>query len=98
MAILGSASAPSQHTVNFDDLLSTTLFNYVEGGNLADNIFRDSAFLAYLRNNGGVTEQSGGERIALPLMYGKNSTAKSYENYDVIDTTPQDGISTALTH
>jgi len=96
MATLGSSSAPSQHTINYDDLLTTTLFNYVDGGNLADNIFRDSAFLAYLRNNGGVTEQGGGERIAMPLMYGKNTTAKSYEGYDVIDTTPQDGITTAF--
>jgi hypothetical protein len=96
MSTIGSASAPSQHTINYDDLLSTTLFNYVDGGNLADNIFKDSAFLSYLRNNGGVDFQDGGERIAQALMYGKNSTAKSYENYDVIDTTPQDGITTAF--
>lgn len=96
MSTLGSSLAPSQHTVNYDDLLSTTLFNYVDGGNLADNIFKDSAFLAYLRANGGVDKQGGGERIAMPLMYGKNSTAKSYEGYDIIDTTPQDGITTAF--
>ncbi len=96
MATLGDGSAPSQNTVNYDDLLSTTLFNYVNGQNLADNIFRDSAFLAFLRNNEGVQEQGGGERIAMPLMYGRNSTAKSYEGYDVLDTTPQDGITTAF--
>lgn len=28
MSTIGEASAPSQHTINYDALLSTTLFNY----------------------------------------------------------------------
>lgn len=96
MSTLGDASAPSQHTVNYDDLLSTTLYGYAAGGSLVDNIFKDSAFLAALREFDGVVRQDGGERIALPLMYGGNSTVKSYSGYDTLDTTPQDGITTAF--
>lgn len=96
MSTIGDPIAPSQHTINYDDLLSSTLFNYVNGGALIDNIFRDSAFLAYLRSSGKIMKQGGGERIAMPLMYGKNETVKSYENYEVIDTTPQDGMTTAF--
>lgn len=89
MATIGDAIAPSQNTINYDDLLTTTLFNYQTSGALADNIFKDSAFLAGLRLMNGIDEQAGGERIAIPLMYAKNQTVKSYENYDVLDTTPR---------
>lgn len=96
MATIGDSSAPSTNTIYYDALLTTTLNNYVEGGTLFDNIFRDSAFLAYMKNNAAIMTQDGGERIAMPLMYGKNTTVKSYENYDVLDTTPQDGLTTAF--
>ena len=96
MATIGDTSAPSTNTTYYDALLSTTLNNYVQGGTLFDNIFKDSAFLAFIRSKGSVTTQNGGERIAMPLMYGKNSTVKSYEGYDILDTTPQDGMTTAF--
>ena len=96
MATLGDSGAPSQNTINYDSLLSTTLNGYALGGSMVDNIFKDSAFLAALREFGGVVRQDGGERIAMPLMHGKNSTFKSYAGYDVIDTTPQDGMTTAF--
>ena len=32
----------------------------------------------------------------MPLMHGVNNTFKSYAGYDVIDTTPQDGMTTAF--
>jgi len=96
MATIGSGSAPSQNTVNYDALLTTTLDAYVGSGSLADNIFKDSAFLAAMRLNGGVVEQNGGERIRAPLMYGENSTVKSYSGDEIIDTTLQDGITTAF--
>jgi len=51
--------------------------------------------LAALREFDGVDFQDGGERIACPLMYGKNKTIKSYDGYDTLDTTPQEGITTA---
>lgn len=93
MSTLG-ASAPSQHTVNYDSLLSTTLFNYRK--TMVDNIFKSSGFLALLRQKGGVEYQNGGERIAQPLMYEINNTVKSYSKYDTLNTTPTDGITTAF--
>ena len=94
MATIGDSGAPSSNTVNYDALLSTTLFAYKK--QLYDNIFKESAFLAALRRYDGVMRQDGGERIACPLLYGKNETVKSYSGYDLIDTTPQDGLTTAF--
>ena len=55
------ASAPSQHTMNYDALLSTTLMAYRPS--LIDNIFKSSAFLAALRKYDGIEYQDGGERV-----------------------------------
>ena len=96
MATVGSTSAPSTNTVYYDALLSTTLDAVVGSGQLFDNIFKDSAFLAALRDMGAVDKQNGGERIRAPLMYETNSTVKSYSGEEVLDTTLQDGITTAF--
>jgi len=88
------ASAPSSYTVNYDALLSTTLFAYRE--TLVDNIFKSNAFLALLRKNGGVDYQDGGERVGYPLLYEENDTFKSYKGYDTLTVKPQDGITTAF--
>lgn len=90
----GGTNVPSQTTEYHDALLSTTLANY--SPTLADNIFKENAVLAALREFGGVRHQNGGERVRLPLMYEKNSTVKSIDGYEIIDTTPQDGITTAF--
>lgn len=96
MATIGDTGAPSTNTVYYDALLSTTLDAYVGGGTMFDQIFKDSAFLAFLRLSNSVIKQNGGERIRMPLMYDDNNTIKSYSNYDVLDTTPQDGMTTAF--
>jgi len=96
MATIGDTGAPSTNTLYYDALLSTTLDSYVGSGNMFDNIFKDSAFLAFLRQSNAVQMQNGGERIRAPLMYGKNSTVKSYSDYETLDTTPQDGMTTAF--
>lgn len=96
MATVGDTSAPSTNTVYYDALLSTTLDAYVGSGSMFDNIFKDSAFMAVLRQSDAVQFQNGGERIRAPLMYGKNSTVKSYSDFDTLDTTPQDGMTTAF--
>ena len=93
MSTIGT-TAPSQHTINYNDLLSTTLFNY--RSTIFDNIFKQSAYMAALKTYGGVDYQNGGERIQRLLMYETNSTAKSYRGYDIIDTTPQDGFTSAF--
>ena len=86
MATIGGSDARSQNTRNYDALLSTTMMAYRK--KLVDNIMKDSAFLAFLRNNGAIKKQNGGERIAIPLMYGKNETIKTVGGYETLDTTP----------
>ena len=94
MATVGDSSAPSTNTVYYDALLTTTLAAYRK--TMYDNIFKDSAFLSYLRMSDAIIKQDGGERIAIPLMYGKNSTVKTHGGYSSLDTTPQDGMTTAF--
>lgn len=74
-------------------LLSTTLKNYRK--TLVDNIHKSNALFYYLKKNGGIKELDGGERVVVPLMYGKNTTATSYSGYDALDVTPQTGIDSA---
>lgn len=96
MATVGDTGAPSTNTLYYDALLTTTLDGYVSSGSLFDNIFKDSAFLAALRMMDAIQTQNGGERVRAHLMYGDNSTVKSYTGYDTLDTTPQDGLTTAF--
>ena len=94
MSTVGSSTAPSYHTLYYDSLLSTTLMAYRP--KMVDNIFKSSAFLAALRKYGGVDYQDGGERIQQLLMYEANSTVSSYQGYEQLDTTPQDGMTSAF--
>ena len=94
MATIGDTGSPSTNTVYYDSLLSTTLAAYRK--TLYDNIFKDSAFLAYLRMSDAIIKQNGGERVALPLLYGDNNTVKTHSGYEIIDTTPQEGMTTAF--
>lgn len=83
-------------TVNYDSVLSTTLFNYRK--TLEDNISKTNAFIWQLMKkdaNGYVKIDSIGDRAAIPLMY-ELGTADSFAGYDVLDTTPMDGITTAF--
>src|SRR5574343_137275 len=93
---------PSSRTINYDAVLSLCLENLREG--LFDQIFSSTAFLsalygAYGRKKArgkGIRMVNGGERIRVPLLYAKNSTVGSYTVYYTLDTTPQDGITTAF--
>ena len=79
---------------NFDTLTATTLANYKK--TMTDNIFTANPLFYWLKEKNQMkTDNSGGNKIVLPLMYGMNNTAKSYNGYDVIDITPQDGMSAA---
>lgn len=78
---------------NFDSIVATTLKNYLP--KLEDNVFSARPLVFFLKQAGQIRTIDGGEKIVLPLIYGENSTAGSYDGYDVIPTTPQDGISAA---
>lgn len=88
--------APSSLTLQYDAVLSTTLFNYQR--TLVDNISTANAFFFYLmkRVQGGYkTVSELGDRMAMPLMY-ELGNADSYSGYDVLNVQPADGITTAF--
>lgn len=88
-----------------DSILSTTLANFSK--TLTENIFRANPLFYYLvgkyptvageeiQSRGQMKIIDGGESIVVPLLYEKNSTAKSYSKYAIIDVTPQEGITAA---
>ena len=78
---------------SFDEILSTTLKNYIP--KLTDNIFSARPLFYALTNGQTIRRISGGQAIVVPIIYGTNSTAGSYEATDTIDTTAQTGISAA---
>ena len=61
---------------NFDEILSTTLKNYIP--KLTDNIFSARPLFYALTNGQTIRRVSGGANIVVPLIYGTNSTAGSY--------------------
>lgn len=83
---------PSSLSLQYDALLSSTLFNYRR--TLEDNISKTNALFHQLMRidpAGYQTQSEIGERMMMPLMY-ELGTADSYSGYDVLDVTPMDGI------
>lgn len=78
---------------NFSALVATTLKNYRK--NLADAVTGHHALFLKLKSGGFIREDDGGTTIVEPLLVARNSTVKSYNGYDVLDVTPQEGISAA---
>ena len=78
---------------NYDEILSTSLANYRKS--LEDNVFLANPLFYWLYEKKRRKDVDGGTKIVIPLMYGKNTTVKSYSKYDVLDVTPQGGITAA---
>jgi len=78
---------------SFDEILTTTLKNYVP--KLTDNIFSARPLFYALTNGQTIRRISGGAKIVVPIIYGTNSTAGSYSGTDTISVTAQTGISAA---
>ena len=87
-------AVPSSLTDDYDAVLTTTL--RAMQPRLRDNISRSSKLLAWLDSRGQFRMQDGGERVQIPLMYAQNNTADIYSAYGVLNTTPQDGITSAF--
>ena len=88
--------AINSFTFNLDQYLSTTLLNYrTKSGKMYDNIFKSNPTFFFLHEKGRKEYWYGGERIIVPLQYGKNTTVQDYSRYDPIDTTPQDNQTAA---
>lgn len=77
---------------NVDALLSSTLSAVRK--KFADNIFTRIPLFMWLKTKAKISED-GGASLVVPLMYGKNTTAKSYAGYGILDTTPQEGLTAA---
>ena len=78
---------------NVDALLSTTLAA-IPKKKFADNIFQKIPLFMWFKKKAKLVVD-GGANLVMPLMYGKNSTAKSYSGYGTLDTTPQEGLTAA---
>lgn len=77
---------------NVDELLTTSLVNMIPG--IRDNVFKSNPVFKWLYEGkgGGKMRKKGGVALSHAEMYAKNTTALSYQRYDVLDTTPQDGL------
>jgi len=73
----------------FDVLVTTTLDKVRPV--LRDQISNENAVTAYLNMKSRVT-LDGGTVIRRPLLTAFNDTVSSYSGYDLIDTTPQEGL------
>jgi hypothetical protein len=78
---------------SFDALVSTTIKNYRP--KLIENLMSHEVFFWMLKEKGMVVEEEGSRGIVQPILYGENDTVKSYSGWDLLDITPQEGISAA---
>lgn len=85
---------PSSLTDNYDALLTTTA--RAMQPRIHDQITKSNKIVAWLTEHGKFRRQDGGERVKVPLMHAMNSTADIYSGYGNLDTTPQDGITSAF--
>jgi len=86
----------SSLTLTYAPLLTTTLMRVIDSGALHDNIFNNDVFLQWLRSGNRLKVIDGGERIRVGILFGKNSTAKWYSDYELLDTNAQTGMTTAF--
>lgn len=86
--------AATSLTKSFDALVSSVLHN--TNSTVKDAIFDGLPVLKALQAKGKVRTVSGGDRIQEPLMYAANPTAMAFSNYQIVDTTPSDGITSAF--
>jgi len=71
-------------------LLTTTLDEY--GTEMADTIFTSTFAYYMFKKKGCFQSQDGGAYTRNPIMFQANSTAAWMSGYDIIDVTPQDGM------
>ena len=79
--------------VNLGQLAATTIENYHD--TMVDNIFKQHVLLDHLKSNGGIKKYDGGKSVRVPLMYGTNSTVKTFSGTDTLDLTYQEGMDAA---
>lgn len=75
---------------NVDELLTTSMVNLIPG--IRDNVFKSNPVLNWLNNGKQKIRKRGGASLSHGVMYDVNNTAQSYQRYDQLNVTPQDGL------
>jgi len=83
-------------SLDYQTLLTTTLMKVLSTNVIQDQVFNANPLLTWLRSGNRVKVIDGGERIRIPLMTGKNSTSGSYDSYEILDTSGQEGFTSAF--
>jgi hypothetical protein len=73
-----------------DELLTTSMYNLIPG--IRDNVFKSNPVLNFLNNGKMRIRKKGGASLSHGVLYETNNTAQSYQRYDPLDVTPQDGL------
>jgi len=79
-------------TPNLSEIITTTLRN--RSKQLADNVTNHNPLLNRMRERGNMTTVTGRD-IVRELEYASNGTVAFYNGYEVLDTSPQDVITSA---
>ena len=74
---------------NIDELLTTSLVNMLPG--IRDNLFKSNPVLDFLYGKKKIKKR-GGASLSHGVLYETNSTAKSYQRYDLLNVQPQNGM------
>jgi len=77
----------------FTELVSTTFRNHKK--EIKDNVSNRNALLKYLMKRGNYTKEDGGLTIATPLDYAENATYQRFSDWDTLNISASDVISSA---
>jgi hypothetical protein len=77
----------------FTELVSTTFRKHRK--EIKDNLSNRNALLKYMMKRGNYRREDGGLTIATPLDYASNGTYQRYSDWDVLDISASDVISSA---
>lgn len=83
----------NSQTVSYTTLISSTYDN--TKAEVADGVFKKSAFWAKMYLDGNKEFEDGGHQIRRAVEVGTNETVGSYEGLDSVDLTPNDPITDA---
>lgn len=78
---------------NVSDIIATTIER--RSKKIQDNVTKNNAFLAYVKDKGNVREFSGGSVIYEELSFAENANTGWYSGYDLLPVAAQDVLSAA---
>lgn len=78
---------------NISDMVATTIES--RSGEIADNVTKNNALLAKLKQRGNIRTFSGGTKIYEEISFAENGNAGYYSGYDLLPVAAQDVLSAA---